>query len=466
MVKSCIMRASLKALKQRERPAKCANTQLALFNYSVREHDAADSISLCLNHAGKARCTMEARQLKALEIAATSTITRSGDAWLVPSQSCGSKYVVRLSPIFCTCPDFQKREQACKHLLAVLEFIQHNATGQEIPTPEPTKRKTYKQEWSAYNQAQRNEKAKFQELLFALCQNIVEPVQTMGRPRASMADLIFAVCLKVYSTISGRRSQSDLREALQHGYLSKALHYNTLSKYLEKKELTPYLKDLIVESSLPLKCVESDFAVDSSGFSTGLYRRWVETKWDKSERKYGETTSRINIKDWVKVHLMCGVKTNIVTSVEISDAHANDGPFFRPLVEATSKNFAMQEVSADKAYSSNKNLQLVLVKQAMPYIDFKSTSNATGKQQSATWKRMYHFYQYNQESFMRSYHKRSNVETTFSMIKAKFGERLRSKTHTAQVNEVLCKVLCHNLCVVIQSMYELGIEPTFWSDEL
>jgi hypothetical protein len=53
------------------------------------------------------------------------------------------------------------------------------------------------------------------------------------------------------------------------------------------------------------------------------------------------------------------------------------------------------------------------------------------------------------------------VETTFSMIKSKFGERLRCKTETAQINEALCKVLCHNLCVVIQSMYELGVEPDF-----
>jgi hypothetical protein len=44
-------------------------------------------------------------------------------------------------------------------------------------------------------------------------------------------------------------------------------------------------------------------------------------------------------------------------------------------------------------------------------------------------------------------------------MKAKFGTSMRSKTETAQMNELLCKVLCHNICVLIQSMYELGIEP-------
>jgi len=41
---------------------------------------------------------------------------------------------------------------------------------------------------------------------------------------------------------------------------------------------------------------------------------------------------------------------------------------------------------------------------------------------------------------------------------------LRSKTETAQINEVLCKVLCHNVCCLIQFMYELGVEPSFWNE--
>ena len=45
------------------------------------------------------------------------------------------------------------------------------------------------------------------------------------------------------------------------------------------------------------------------------------------------------------------------------------------------------------------------------------------------------------------------------MIKAKFGGALRSKTPTARVNEALAKILYHNICVLIQSMYELGFMP-------
>jgi hypothetical protein len=36
-----------------------------------------------------------------------------------------------------------------------------------------------------------------------------------------------------------------------------------------------------------------------------------------------------------------------------------------------------------------------------------------------------------------------------------------SKTDTAMANEVLAKVVCHNICCLISAMYELGVTPKF-----
>ena len=42
------------------------------------------------------------------------------------------------------------------------------------------------------------------------------------------------------------------------------------------------------------------------------------------------------------------------------------------------------------------------------------------------------------------------------MIKAKFGASVMSKSPTGQINEVLCKILAHNLVVVGQAAIEYG----------
>jgi hypothetical protein len=48
-----------------------------------------------------------------------------------------------------------------------------------------------------------------------------------------------------------------------------------------------------------------------------------------------------------------------------------------------------------------------------------------------------------------------------SADKAKFGHSVRSKCDGGQVDEVLTKVLCHNMCILIRVMRELGVETTF-----
>jgi transposase len=313
-----------------------------------------------------------------------------------------------------------------------------------------TVRKVYPQNWRAYNAAQTHEKEKFQELLRDLCSGIVEPPQACGRKRLPLQDVIFSAAFKIYSTVSGRRFMTDLRDAQAKGYITKAPHYNSIFNYLENPELTPILRDLITESSLPLKAVEVDFACDSSGFTTSRFHRWFDHKYGAVRQQH----------EWVKCHLMCGVKTHIVTAVEIKDKDASDTKLLPALVDATAENFTLREVSADKGYGSLKNYKAIQYHGATPYIAFKSIHTGRG---GGLWSKMFHMFKFNQAEFAAHYHKRSNVESVFSMIKAKFRDHVRSKTDVAMVNEVLCKILCHNICCLIQETHELGIDTAFWA---
>src|SRR6266849_3109245 len=265
----------------------------------------------------------QAREQRGLVIAAKAKLQRSDDGvrWFVPSQSGrvgqhGGMYIVKPDPVKpqCTCPDFECRKQRCKHIYAVEIVIKREYTDDgetQTYTETVTVKKTYKQEWPAYNAAQVNEKSEFQKLLHELCKGVGGPSQKMGRPQLPFEDMIFAAAFKVYSTVSGRRFMSDLRDALDKGYISKLPCYNSIFNYFENETLTPYLKMLIEESSLPLQAVESAFAVDSSGFSTCRFFLWVDAKYTDP--------ALMTKREWVKIHLMCGVKTNVVTAVEITD---------------------------------------------------------------------------------------------------------------------------------------------------
>jgi transposase len=403
---------------------------------------------------------LEGRQQRGLEIAATAKIARKGGAWLVPSQSGKGRYMVCPDPTepHCTCPDHEEGGHKCKHIFAVEYVIQRerNPDGSTTVTETLTvrgTRKTYPQDWPCYNRAQANEKAMFLDLLDDLCRGVPEPErQKNGRPPLPIHDALFAACYKIYSTVSGRRFMTDLRDAQAKGYIAKVPHYNSIFNYLENPALTPILSALIAESSRPLKAVEVDFAADSSGFTTSRFIRWYDHKYGKVRQEH----------EWVKVHLMCGVATHIVTAVEIRDKDASDTKLLPALVDATAENFKVREVSADKGYGSVSNYKAIASHGAVPYIAFKSihTGRAGG-----LWRKMFHLWQFNRDKFLAHYHKRSNIESVFSMIKAKFRDHVRSRTDVAMVNEVLCKIICHNICCLIQESYELGIDAVFWQKE-
>jgi len=401
---------------------------------------------------------MTPREERGLIIAAVCKLKNNDDEWLVPSQSSGEKtYRVNPTKQTCTCPDHAENGHKCKHLFAVeitmKREIASDGTVIETKSITFTEKKTYRQNWPSYNAAQSVEKDRVQQLLFELCKGIQEPERNKTGRRPHLAkDAIFASVFKVYSTFSARQFDSDLLRAHERGYLTKPVPSMKTTAFTEDSVFTPILKELVAQSATPLKAIETDFAIDSSGFATSRFERWYDQKYGVTRRKCL----------WVKTHIACGVKTNVVTAVRILDKDAGDSPQFVPLVTETSREFTIGEVSADKAYASLENFEAVAGFGGTLYATFKSsTTGAIG----GLFEKMFHYFQFQQEEYMNHYHKRSNVESTFSMIKRKFGDSVRSKTDAATKNEVRCKLLCHNLVCLIHEQEELGISPIFWKND-
>ncbi len=326
-----------------------------------------------------------------------------------------------------------------KHMVEPMPF-----EYQDQPLPET--------DWVAYTQSQNAEK----QLLMEIIQEILSKfkIETdsakLGRKFSNPKDMIFCLALKTYTKLSSRRLNSDLELAQRHEFISQVPHFTTLMNYLEKEELTGVLQEMIKLSALPMKGIETEYAIDSTGFSSNQFGRWFNYKYNE------ETVCR----NWVKAHVMIGTKTNMVTSVELTKAHGADSPQLAPLVEKTCENFNIKEVSADMAYLSRKNLQIIVDSGAIPFIPFKSNSQSN-KRGSMVWTKMFQYCKEKPQEFFEHYHRRSNVETTFSMIKQKFGKEVVSRNFTSQTNEVLLKILCHNICCLISAYFEKNIESYY-----
>jgi transposase len=308
------------------------------------------------------------------------------------------------------------------------------------------------QEWSKYNLAKCNERRLFYELLNELCNIIPEKPYTFGRPSTSLRDLVFISCLKLYCNYSLRKIHSDLKLAEQAGYIAKCPHFNRISEFFNQETTYYLLQKLITISALPLKELEDSYSMDASGFAEYSYDRWMRTRFSKPTTEW---------RNYVKGHVCIGTRTNVIISAEVTYGNFHDVKQAPKLLEPL-RMFDPKEVSADKAYNAKLVFQIIDSMGAMPFIPYlKSRNPEANKNNPEIWVRMYQLFKNQKELFMRRYHKRSNVETVFSMIKMRLGEFLKSKNYEAQKNELLVKFLCHNICCLVQEIYENKVKIDF-----
>lgn len=449
------------------------------------------------------------RQQRGTAIAACVPIKETPVGYRVTSQSGNGSYVVTVGgEPFCTCPDFEKGrfKRPCKHIYAVALKVQRESGDSPLndtngtsppPTPEPdpvdlvvppahdsllvppselvlpsasapppgsppppadltAQRPTYGQDWPLYNAGQDAEGEEFFRLLRALCNAVMPEVPSgvNGRPRLPLEDILFCAALKVYTRTVGRRGRWTVRYVHERGFLKTMPSCPSVWRYMADPSLFPWLYLAVVESAKPLCSVDTEFAPDSTGFSSSVFDRWFVHKW-------GRTVAETR---WIKLHLMAGLRTQIVVAAEATDTRTADGPYLPGFLEIAVENFdKVETVVADKGYLSHANYDAIRKAGADGYIPFKknSTPGPGHHKRDPEWERKFHQYHSRAQEFDEKYYKRERVETVFSQIKKTFGGDLCARVPSAQVNETMLKVLCHNIRMLNRAAHELGCTELF-----
>ena len=326
--------------------------------------------------------------------------------------------------------------------------------------PPQSSGKTCDRDWRAYNAAQTQEVTDVKALLggFSDVLNLFEDrfqgPRGRGRPSFPLGHVVFAVVMKAYSGLSSRRLESLLGESVDFGYLRNVAsgngvdggfvripQFNTVCNFLRSEWLTPLLLELVTATALPLKGVEHVFSVDGTGWSTRWYDRWLDHRLaTESDRQ-----------QWVKLHLVVGVKSNTIARAAISPGNHHDHPYFRPLVIETARHFDVDAVLADMGYSSRSSHELGRQLEVQVRIPFKSNTRPPSNDGSA-WDADLRYFLENYEQFLVEYHPRSIGESANSTLKRVFPEKIRTKSFVAQTNEALTKVVAYNLRVLAREV--------------
>jgi len=265
-----------------------------------------------------------------------------------------------------------------------------------------------------------------------------------GRPPLPLYDVLMCLLFKQYFRLSFRRAIGLLQLLKNTGCIEvKIPCFKTLDNYLIDDEIPPYLDRLVEIVSVLFRVVEKFMATDSTGASTTCFSSWYSIRVCKKSRK----------RDHIMVHISVGTKSHVVVALDVRTKRGGDNEIFRAHVKRVDKNFNVKEWSGDSAYLSRKNCDAVAEIGAEPWFRLKSNTTAKPKG-SVPFKHMVQKTRNNPQEANEKYHRRSNVESTNSAKKRKFGSSVRCRLPSAQRNEEALSWIGYNLSLLPKAKYE------------
>lgn len=277
-------------------------------------------------------------------------------------------------------------------------------------------------------------------------------IETTGRPKFPIRDIIKSLLVMNYHSFSYRRSLSDIQILKELSFISKVPKRSTMNKYMQDPLFKKIIERLIEVSSISFSGIESCLMIDSSQFFNKVLVTAEQRKKHQHKSGMFRTPPLTNTR---KLHICIARKSKIITCARTSKGTIHDHNFFEELISPTIKNgFRVKTVLADSAYNSKEHFIYCEDNGIVAYLDFKKNSKL-GRSKSSLRKKQLIMYQNNRELWHDVYRFRVLVEGCFSSIKKRSRDYLRSLNDNAKDCEMLLKALWYNLGIISKEYHQL-----------
>ena len=192
----------------------------------------------------------------------------------------------------------------------------------------------------------------------------------------------------------------------------------------------------------------TDLILDSSGIRIYGYSIWYSLRIQR----------KICKRSFDKVHLAVDENNLLIANWFMSKGTANDSPFFTRLLKSFKR---LGIVIGDKGYCARKNFQFVVDRFGAPFIAFKENSKGRAKRCPA-WSKAFRLWKILPFIYKAIYNKRSKIESVFSALKRRYGDRLYGKTWQVRRKELALRFIAYNLRIILCIKYSREHDMPLW----
>ena len=268
-----------------------------------------------------------------------------------------------------------------------------------------------------------------------------KPAGRRGRPPIKKRDILKSLLFIELMTCSIPRAPSLLLMHKEILGLDRIPAARTLYKYRAQMEMTKPLERLVYEAGKELFSEEEIAATDGTGHGRSKGKTWS-----------GDRSNPMKYREYDMAHYLVGTKTNVILAARITRGTWHDSRQFKPLLDLEIPGTNLRAITADPGYISRDNYDLVEEMGFTPYIKPKNNAVFRPHPKNAYEKAVMFATRF-PKRWHNTYRYRTKAECAIHSVKATFGDIIRGRHRTSRRNQVLCRVIVHNMRMTVMDRY-------------